>query len=89
MRVSAIAKGRGLNMFGRTKKGPAKTFSHAEGCKIQANDPTVSIEWSEVESRSLALERHRTTILWPRGRGSSSLPSRTCSDAGICSCLCG
>lgn len=48
--VSAAAKGRGLNMFGLNKKrGPDKAFVHAEGCKIKAADPTVSIEWSELE----------------------------------------
>jgi hypothetical protein len=36
-------------MFRPTKKGPDRAFSHAEGCKILAADPTVSIEWSEVE----------------------------------------
>jgi hypothetical protein len=37
-------------MFSRKKKGgPARAFSHAEGCKILAADPTVSIEWSELE----------------------------------------
>jgi len=36
-------------MFGRRKKGPDKAFSHSDNCKIQAADPTVSIEWSELE----------------------------------------
>jgi hypothetical protein len=33
----------------RRKKGPSKAFSHSPDCKIQAADPTVSIEWQEVE----------------------------------------
>jgi hypothetical protein len=37
-------------MFGRRKKGPDKAFTHSTDCKIQAADPTVSIEWSELES---------------------------------------
>jgi hypothetical protein len=36
-------------MFGRKKKGPSKAFSHSENCKIQAADPDVQIEWSEIE----------------------------------------
>lgn len=36
-------------MMFRRKKGPDKAFRHSEDCKIQAVDPTVSIEWSEVE----------------------------------------
>jgi hypothetical protein len=31
------------------KKRPDKAFSHSDGCKIQAADPAVSIEWSELE----------------------------------------
>jgi hypothetical protein len=36
-------------MFHRMRKGPDRVFSHAEGCKILAADPSVRIEWSEIE----------------------------------------
>ena len=39
-----------FNPFRRRKRGPDKAFSHSEGCKIQAADPTVQIQWSEVET---------------------------------------
>jgi hypothetical protein len=36
-------------MFKRTKKGPDRVFEHQDNCKILAADPTVRIEWSEIE----------------------------------------
>lgn len=36
-------------MFHRTKKGPDRPFVHSDGCKILAADPSVQIEWSEIE----------------------------------------
>ena len=36
-------------MFGLKKKGPTQPFTHADDCKIVKADPTVQIEWSEVE----------------------------------------
>jgi hypothetical protein len=37
-------------MFYKKQGGPPdRPFSHAEGCKILAADPTVQIEWSEIE----------------------------------------
>jgi hypothetical protein len=36
-------------MFGR-RKGPGRPFSHSEGCKILAADPTVSIPWNETRT---------------------------------------
>ena len=38
-----------MHTFGRSKKGPDRAFSHGDDCKIQAADPTVSIESQEVE----------------------------------------
>jgi hypothetical protein len=38
-----------MDMSGRRKKGPDKAFIHSDDCKIYAADPTVSIEWSELE----------------------------------------
>jgi hypothetical protein len=37
-------------VFVRKKKGPSNPFVHQEGCKIVKADPTVAIEWQEVES---------------------------------------
>jgi hypothetical protein len=37
-------------MMRRRKKGPEKAFSHAEDCKIQAADPSISIPWNEVRT---------------------------------------
>jgi hypothetical protein len=34
----------------RRKKGPNRAFAHSDGCKILAADPTVQIQWSEVET---------------------------------------
>ena len=39
-----------MNMFGRRKKGPDKTFIPSEGCRILAADPDVEIPWNEVEA---------------------------------------
>jgi hypothetical protein len=39
-----------MSMFGSRKQAPDKAFSHSEGCKIQAADPTVSIPWNEVRA---------------------------------------
>jgi hypothetical protein len=36
-------------MFGLTKKGPTRPFTHADNCRILRADPTASIEWSELE----------------------------------------
>jgi hypothetical protein len=38
-----------IDEWPRKKKGPDKAFDHSADCKIQAVDPTVSIEWSELE----------------------------------------
>jgi hypothetical protein len=37
------------HVWPQQEEGPDKAFVHAEGCKIKAADPTVSIEWSELE----------------------------------------
>jgi hypothetical protein len=37
-------------MFGLKKSGPTRPFTHADNCKILKADPTVEIQWSEVES---------------------------------------
>jgi hypothetical protein len=37
-------------MFGLKKKGPTRPFTHADNCKIMKADPTVQIQWSEVET---------------------------------------
>lgn len=37
-------------MFHRKQKGPGRPFSHDADCKILAADPSVEIQWSEVES---------------------------------------
>jgi len=37
-------------MFGLKKKGPTQPFTHADSCKILKADPTVQIQWSEVET---------------------------------------
>ena len=37
-------------MFGLKKKGPTQPFTHADNCKILNADPTVQIQWSEVET---------------------------------------
>ena len=42
-------RGGGLKMFGLKKRGPDKAFSHSDDCKILAADPTVEIQWSELE----------------------------------------
>jgi hypothetical protein len=48
--IVAFAEGREMNMFGRRKKGPDKTFVHSEDCRILAADPDVEIPWNEVET---------------------------------------
>ena len=37
-------------MFGLKKRGPTRPFTHADNCKILKADPTVQIQWSEVET---------------------------------------
>ena len=37
-------------MFGLKKRGPTRPFTHADNCKILNADPTVQIQWSEVET---------------------------------------
>jgi hypothetical protein len=36
-------------MFNRTKGPDKPPFSHADDCKIVAADPSVKVEWSEIE----------------------------------------
>ena len=45
-------KERGVNMFGRGKKGPDKVFSHSENCKIQAPIPLDAKTFSHAGSAS-------------------------------------
>jgi hypothetical protein len=37
-------------MFGLKKRGPTRPFTHADNCKILEADPSVQIQWSEVET---------------------------------------
>ena len=37
-------------MFGLRKKGPTRTFTHDDNCKILKADPTAEIKWQEVET---------------------------------------
>jgi hypothetical protein len=37
-------------MFGLKKRGPTWPFTHADNCTILKADPTVQIQWSEVET---------------------------------------
>lgn len=37
-------------MFGLKKRGPTRPFTHADNCKILEADPTIQIQWSEVET---------------------------------------
>jgi hypothetical protein len=37
-------------LFGLKKKGPSKTFEHADDCKIVKADPDTKIPWNEVET---------------------------------------
>ncbi len=37
-------------MFGLKKRGPTRPFTHADNCRILKADPTIQIQWSEVET---------------------------------------
>jgi hypothetical protein len=69
-------------MFGRRK------FSHAENCKIQAADPTFSVEWSELERGHWVAvcqcgEEHYREPVADRVR-SDPLDAKTSRHAGEC-----
>jgi hypothetical protein len=42
--------GTARNMFGIKKRGPTRSFTHVDNCKILKADPGVEIKWSEVET---------------------------------------
>jgi hypothetical protein len=51
-------------MFGlKKKKGPTQPFTRADDCKIVKADPTVQIEWSEVETGTGRRPRVRDRVL--------------------------
>jgi len=73
---------------GGTEVDRPKAFSHSENCKIQVADPTVSIEWSEVERGhwravcQCGVEDHYEPVA-DRVR-SDSLDAKTSRHAGEC-----